>query len=80
MAVPAHDERDWEFAKKFHMPIIEVVAVHLRKFQRQLTFRKGYITTLFALNDRDGFSPITLSGKYPVAELKVGLLMANSLF
>ena len=26
MAVPAHDERDWEFAKKFHMPIIEVVA------------------------------------------------------
>ncbi len=26
MAVPAHDERDWEFAKKFHMPIVEVVA------------------------------------------------------
>ncbi|MCI8616408.1 MAG: leucine--tRNA ligase [Lachnospiraceae bacterium] len=26
MAVPAHDERDWEFAKKFYMPIIEVVA------------------------------------------------------
>jgi leucyl-tRNA synthetase len=26
MAVPAHDDRDWEFAKKFNLPIIEVVA------------------------------------------------------
>ena len=26
MAVPAHDERDWDFAKVFNLPIIEVVA------------------------------------------------------
>ncbi|MGD0977330.1 MAG: leucine--tRNA ligase [Minisyncoccia bacterium] len=25
MAVPAHDERDFEFAKKFHLPIIKVI-------------------------------------------------------
>ena len=25
MAVPAHDDRDWEFAKKFNLPIIEVL-------------------------------------------------------
>ena len=25
MAVPAHDERDWEFAKKFGLPIVEVI-------------------------------------------------------
>ncbi len=26
MAVPAHDTRDWDFAKKFNLPIIEVVS------------------------------------------------------
>ena len=25
MAVPAHDERDYEFAKKFHIPIVQVI-------------------------------------------------------
>ena len=26
MAVPAHDTRDWDFAKKFDLPIVEIVA------------------------------------------------------
>ena len=25
MAVPAHDQRDWDFAKKYSIPIIEVI-------------------------------------------------------
>ncbi len=28
MAVPAHDERDWEFAKKYKLPIREVILAH----------------------------------------------------
>lgn len=27
MAVPAHDERDWEFAKKYHLPIKQSILV-----------------------------------------------------
>ena len=26
MAVPAHDQRDWEFARKFELPIVEVIS------------------------------------------------------
>jgi leucyl-tRNA synthetase len=28
MAVPGHDERDYQFAKRYHLPVIEVVASH----------------------------------------------------
>ena len=53
MAVPAHDDRDWEFAKKFNLPIIEVVKggedVHTAPFTDCATgvmVNSGFITGL----------------------------------
>ena len=49
MAVPAHDERDWDFAKKFNLPIIEVVAGSpLVRNRRKLT---RWFPPLLMLND-----------------------------
>jgi len=31
MAVPAHDERDFDFAKKYSLPIIEVINPYSKK-------------------------------------------------
>ena len=37
MGVPGHDKRDWEFAKKFGLPIVEAVSyTHLDVYKRQL--------------------------------------------
>jgi len=49
MAVPAHDERDWAFAKKFGLPIVPVIepdlgASHASPVQRQWDFDKAAYT------------------------------------
>jgi len=63
MAVPAHDSRDWDFAKKFSLPIIQVVAAPGEKgpFDHEPE----------AYTDADGFA--VNSGEFdglPTAEFK----------
>jgi leucyl-tRNA synthetase len=40
MAVPAHDDRDWAFAKKFDLPIVQVVASK-KQFESGFDFSKA---------------------------------------
>ncbi len=41
MAVPAHDERDFAFAKKFRLSVKQVVAKHFNKMEDAIHRRKG---------------------------------------
>lgn len=49
MAVPAHDERDWDFAKKYKLPVTQVIApvfvdpTNPPKKEAENTIRKGVI-------------------------------------
>jgi len=58
MAVPAHDDRDFEFAKKYNLPIREVIIPHFidhknpHQPNKDVVFRKAVIVIL--RNSKDG--------------------------
>ena len=56
------------------------IAFHIWKLQRKLAFRERYITAFVAVYDGNRFSPVTLTRKYPVSQLKVGFACAKFLF
>ena len=56
MAVPAHDTRDWEFAKKFGLPIVEVVKGPTESHLDQEAFTDVATGTLINSGFLDGLS------------------------
>jgi leucyl-tRNA synthetase len=50
MAVPAHDERDFEFAKKFNLPIIQVVTPELGK---TIELNEAYVEEGYSINSAE---------------------------
>ena len=55
MAVPAHDDRDWEFAKKFNLPIIEVLKSEVNVQEQAWTEDGIHVNSEFldGLNKKD---------------------------
>ncbi|RMF35321.1 MAG: leucine--tRNA ligase [Chloroflexi bacterium] len=67
MAVPAHDERDFEFALKFGLPVIPVIAPpsgQAKSVLRAGSYRDGLVEALrkagFAFEEADGDLQVTL--------------------
>ena len=69
MAVPAHDERDYEFAKKFNLPIKEVI-LNEEKFIGQASEKEG---VLINSNEYDGMPSVEAGKKITQALKEKGL-------
>jgi len=62
MAVPAHDERDYEFAKKFNLPIIKVIDSGRKSFDDRAYTEDGLLVNsgeFTGLNSADASNKIT---------------------
>ena len=75
MAVPAHDTRDWEFAKKFNLPIIEVLKSEVDVQQEPWTEDGIHVNSGFmdGLNKADAIEAMIRF----LEERKIGHKMVN---
>ncbi|OQB15760.1 MAG: Leucine--tRNA ligase [Firmicutes bacterium ADurb.Bin193] len=80
MAVPAHDSRDWDFAKKFGLPIIEVVSggVDVQK-EAYTDVDKGIMVNSGFMNGMEVTAAIPAMIKY-LEDNKIGVKKVNYKF
>ncbi len=59
MAVPAHDERDWEFAKAYKLPIKQVITSANETVANNINMEEGAYTEKGVLINSDQFNDLT---------------------
>ena len=73
MCVPAHDDRDFEFAKKFNIPIIQVIAKDGKKIENMTEAYTEASGTMINSGDWNGMESSVLKKEAPVMIEKMGI-------
>ena len=73
MCVPAHDDRDFEFAKKFDIPIIQVIAKDGKEIENMTEAYTEASGTMINSGDWNGMESSVLKQEAPVMIEKMGI-------
>lgn len=73
MCVPAHDDRDFEFAKKFNLPIIQVIAKDGKEIENMTEAYTEASGTMIHSGDWNGMESAVLKKEAPVMIEKMGI-------
>ena len=72
MCVPAHDDRDFEFAKKFDIPIIQVIAKDGKEIENMTEAYTDAVGTMINSGDWNGMESSVLKKEAPEMIEKMG--------
>jgi len=79
MCVPAHDDRDFEFAKKFDIPIIQVIAKDGQEIQNMTEAYTDAVGTMINSGEWNGMESAVLKQEAPlmIEEMGIGRKTVN---
>ena len=72
MCVPAHDDRDFEFAKKFNIPIIQVIAKDGKEIENMTEAYTDAVGTMINSGEWNGMESSVLKKEAPIMIEKMG--------